>query len=515
MPARCVHPSPTPVLQLLARAALVVASVAGCGGDKASKGSSFPASESGAGAGGQSGALTTEQSWLHRIGTGQAQTDRVCAKGAQDRVARTLCREEATKITSLEELYRALGLGPGQRRVAATTHSLGLSGRTVSSANPRVIVMGDNSVPGGLTYESIVTTAFSRGEQMVELAAVDPTTYEYNFYVLRFTQACTPTGCAPEHLVESSVETAWTGWTLYSDAELVDTPLDCLSCHRPFGPNSRKLLQMRQVADPWMHWGDFRKLDEGGCPSYPPEGVVPRVVATADGLDLIVALEGARGSYAGIPVTELRDSPSGDVMTDFMIDAENLITAAPIPPHPYSQFSMRTRETLCERFQTGQSPSWEDDRRLSQLRGLPFPFYGPDVLDPRAREQLAQGRSPLVRERGESDAFRLLSSLLAPEVPAAVGFVPRPSDSGADILQGLCSRCHAAETDPALSRARFVFDAPTIAAAVFRGVRERVSLPSDAPRAMPPRIAGELPPWAVDRLLSYLAARCSPPGACE
>lgn len=350
---------------------------------------------------------------------------------------------------------------------------------------------------------------------MVELAAVDPSTYEYNFYLLRFTQACNAGGCSAEDLLTPRVESDWRGWTLYVDTELEDTPLDCLSCHRPFGADTRKILQMRQVSDPWMHWGDFRKLDEGSCPTYPPDGVVPRVVATADGLDLVVKLEGPQGNYGGVPVTELRDSASGDVMTDFLIDAENLITAAPIPPHPYAQFALRTRETLCERFQTGQSPSWEDDRRLSQLRGLPFPFYAPDVLDSKSREALAGGRSALLERSTATDSFSLLSSLLAPEVAPAVGFVPRETDSASDILQGMCSRCHAPGTSPSLGRARFVVGANAIEASVFQTVRQRLSLPPEAPRAMPPRIAGELPPWAVERVLSYLAERCSPAGQCR
>jgi hypothetical protein len=513
IPVRPVQSNQAPVFRLLAQAALLAASVIGCGGDTSTKGTSFPAAEQVAGAGGQSGYLTTERAWLERVGSGPAQTARVCARGASDRAAKALCREDAAKIASLDQLYQALGLGPGQRRVAATTHSLALSGRTVSAANPRVMVMADNSAPGGLTYESIVVTAFSRGEQMVELAAVDPTTYEYNFYLLGFSQPCNQSRCTPEDLLSSRVETGWTGWTLYSDAELEDTPLDCLSCHRPFGPDSRKILQMRQDFDPWMHWGDFRKLDEGGCPSRPPEGVEPRVVAQTDGLDLLVTLEGPRGAYAGVPVTELRDAPSGDVMTDFMVDAENLITAAPIPPHPYAQFSLRTRETLCERFQTGQSTSWEEDRLLSQRRGLPFPYYAPDVLDPKAREQLLE-RPDFLRARSQEEAFDVLRSLLAPEVPAAVGFVPRESDSATEILQGMCSRCHAARTNPALARARFVVDTPTVSPAVFQNVRQRLSLPTDAPRAMPPRNAGEMPTWAVDRVLSHLADRCSPKGAC-
>lgn len=495
----------------LAVSSLLVA-FSGCGGDAANKGTSFPAEGASPP---QVSFVTTEQAWLARVGTGREQTARACGRGATDRVARVLCGSESSKISSLDELYRALSLGPGTRRVAATTHSLGLSMRTVSAANPRVFVLADNSVEGGLSYEGIVATAFSRGEQLVELVAVDPATYEYNFYLVSFVQECNRSRCTPEQLLGVEVESRWTGWTLYSDADLEDTPLDCLSCHRPFGENTHKLLQMRQDFDPWMHWSDFRQLDENGCPSRPPEGVAPHVVGKADGLDLLTALEGGSGAYAGVPLPELGAAASGDVMTDFLADAEVLITAAPIPPHPYVQFSLRTRETLCERFQTGQSPSWEEDRRLSRARGLPFPYHSPDVLDPALRERLAANRAEFWRARHELEAFDVASSLLAADVPAAVGFAPREGDGAPEILQGMCSRCHAAGTGAGLARARFVADASSITPALYRSVRQRLSLPPTAERAMPPRNAGQMPAWAIERVLAHLAERCEPAGQCQ
>jgi hypothetical protein len=216
-----------------------------------------------------------------------------------------------------------------------------------------------------------------------------------------------------------------------------------------------------------------------------------------------------------VPVTELRTSLSGDVMTDFIGDAENLVTSAPIPPHSYAQFSLRTRETLCERFLSGQSPSWEEDRQISQRRGLPFPYYAPDVLDPGVRQELIADRAGFLRSRAQQDTFDVLTSLLAADVSPAVGFLPREGDSGSELLEGMCSRCHDHTTSPAFGRARFVFDAPTITAAQFQTVSQRISLPKDAPRAMPPRTAGELPPWAVERILSHLSDRCVPKGACQ
>jgi hypothetical protein len=202
-------------------------------------------------------------------------------------------------------------------------------------------------------------------------------------------------------------------------------------------------------------------------------------------------------------------------MSDFLVDAELLISASPLPPHPYGQLGVQTRETLCERFYTGDSPTWEQDRRASQAGGFPFPYYAPDVLDPERRAELLAGREAFWQRQHERDAFDVAASLLAADVPAAVGFVPREADTAPDILQGLCARCHAASTDSALARARFNAEAETIEPATFNEVAKRLALPARSPKAMPPRPAGELPGWARERLLSYLAERCAIAGACR
>jgi len=393
---------------------------------------------------------------------------------------------------------------------------LSLSGRSVSAANPRVVVLANNAAAGGLSYEGVVATAFARGEQLVELVGLDPTTYEYNFYLLRFTQACNSSRCTAEDVLSKRVESGWSAWSLYADSDLEDTPFDCLSCHRPFGDGTHKLLLMRQDLDPWMHWSDFRQLDESMCPAPPPEGVTPRVIAKSDGLDLLAEVEGKQGKYAGISVDELLATASGDVLSDFMVDAELLITRSPALPHPYAQFSLRTRETLCERFHEGQSASWETDRATSRARGLPFPYYGPDVLAAAARSELSTSRGNFWESHSEDDPFDVLTSLLEADVQAEVGFAPRDTESAPDILQGICGRCHAPDTNPALLRSRFnAALTDPVDPATFDEVRRRLSLPPSSPDAMPPRRSGALPSWAVERVLEYLAAHCSVPGACR
>jgi hypothetical protein len=462
--------------------------------------------------------VSAEDVWLTAIGTGPEQLRRLCDRGATDRVAMVLCNESSNHIASLQDLYRALRLDrPEKRLLATTTHSLGLSARIVSAANPRTLVFTDSTAKNGDFFEAeeVVATGFNRGEQMVELVALDPATYEYNFYLLRFTQSCNDTRCTAEDLLTERIESGWRNWSLYSDRDLVDTPLDCLSCHLPFGAGSRKILQMRQVIDPWMHWSDFRVGDERICPKPLPEGVTPQVIVTTDGLDLLQALEGPAGTYGGVPVADLQAALSGSNLTTFLVDAENLIRFSGVPEYPYEQLNFYTREVLCERFYTGTSPTWDHDRSKSTARGLPEPYYTPDVLSAESRAALAGGRTAFLDGKRGS-AFEVAASLIAPEAAAAIGFVPRPQDTAPDILSGLCVRCHAHDTAPGLRRAAFDAQAlDTVEPATFAAVRERLTLPKTSPALMPPHRVGELPDWAITRVLDYLREHCAVAGACR
>jgi hypothetical protein len=497
----------------LARLGVVAALAAtlGCSGATTRRSATEPEPEA------KPKAEVVEDVWLSRIGTGEEQLERLCSRGAKDRVATVLCDPAKNQIRSLAELYRALRLEQAEdRRIAVTTHSLSLSARTVSSVNPRVFVFApDTAGTRQLDHEGVVATAFARGEQLVELAALDPTTYEYHFYLLRFSQACSEVGCTAEDLLTERVEQNWTGWSLYSDDDLKDTPLDCISCHRPFGAGTRKILLMRQVNDPWMHWGDFRGGDERMCAGTLPEGVKPQVIATADGLELLRTLEGPTGRYAGVPVSELQAAPSGENISDFLVDAENLVRASPVPPYPYEQLAFLTRETLCERFYLGTSPSWDEGRRESVSRGLHQPYYGPDLLAPEQRARLKAGRAVLFDKQGSS-AFDVASSLVSEEAASAIGFVPREQDTASELLRGMCVRCHSHEAEPGSRRARFNVEAlEHIDPATFRAVRERLSLPKTSARVMPPRRVGELPDWAISRVLDHLRERCTEAGACQ
>jgi hypothetical protein len=466
------------------------------------------------------GRQTPEEVWLSRIGTGPGQTARVCGHGARDRVATTLCAKPAPSIHGFDDLYRVLKLDhPVESLPATTVHSLGLTARTASGLNPRVLVYQDISHKRRpVTYEELVVTGFTRGEQLIELAALDPATYDYNFYLFRFGQACNRTRCTPEDLLTAKVESGWTDWTLYSERDLEDTPLDCVSCHLPFGPGTHKQLLMRQVFDPWMHWGDFRGGDERTlCPEQPADGSAGKVVVAAQGLDLLRAVEGAAGRYAGVPVAKLHAAKSGELFVRFVADAEGLIRSSPYRPndYPFGQVAFQTREVLCERFHTGTSPTWDRHRRESRDRGLPVPYYAPDVVDADRRAELLADRGAFLRRHAGDDAFDVAASLMAADVATAVGFQPRREDTAPEILRAMCVRCHTAATDPRLRRARFNAEAiDRVNPVTATMIRQRLSLPRTSPELMPPLRVGELPRWAIARIDSYLRDHCTAPGGC-
>jgi hypothetical protein len=458
--------------------------------------------------------------WLSRIGTGPAETARMCGRGATDRVATVLCAQPPPPIHGLDDLYRALRLGePSQRQVAAATHSLGLSARTVSGVNPRVLVFenmeGLHEPP---KYEQIVAAGFTRGEQLVELLGLDPATYEYNFYLLRFEQPCNRSRCTPEDLLTDKIERGWTEWTLYSDRDLEDTPLDCVSCHQPFGTGTHKQMLMRQVTDPWMHWSDFRGGDERFlCGFFSEDGSRGKVVVTAEGLDVLLRLEGTKGRYAGVPLPELHAAESGRVVANFLVTAEQSIRTSSYPhDYPYAQIYFQTREVLCERFHTGTSATWNQERRESLARGLPVPYYGPDVIDPERSAEVLGDRDAFLRRHADDDAFNVAASFIAADVATAVGFVPREEDAASEILRSMCVRCHAADTDPRLLRSRFNAQSiDRIDPATALAIRRRLSLPRTSPELMPPLRVGELPSWAIARIERYLRDHCEQPGTCD
>jgi len=466
-------------------------------------------------------AARAEEVWLRNVGVGPSQTRRVCESGATDRVTLALCREPAPVIDSLKALYEALGFAAQhERRVAATTQSLGLSARLVSAANPRAFVFANNVDYVPVPHDKLAVVSFARGEQLVELVALDTITYDWNFYLLSFTQACNQAGCTLEQLLTEQVERNWTGYTLYSDRELVDTPLDCLSCHLPYGPGTHKLLLMRELPDPWLHWGDFRGVNEtANCSQDGPQVSDPGRHVPGDGLDLLVSLEGRTGSYGGIDIGELADSKSGRLMSDFYVDARLVINDSPYGGnYPQVEREFDSAAVLCELLDSPTSARWELYRDELAVLGLPVPSPAADILDPEKRNAFQRDRAAYLGQHEGDSALDVASGLLARDVLTQMGLVPREQDDAPEILRQMCVRCHGHDMPAGLRRAGFdatAVDSFTPASA--RAIKARLRLPRTSPEIMPPLRSGELPSWALERIETYIDQHCTDPRprACE
>ncbi len=449
--------------------------------------------------------------WLASVGSGPSQTNHVCARGAQDRVSRALCVEPRPEIDSLESLYQLLGLVGEERLIAATTHSLGLSVRTVSAANPRSFVFVNNQRYSPMPYDKLVAVSFARGEQLVEMVALDTVTYDWNFYVLAFTQDCNQSRCTPADLLSDKVEKDWNGWTLYSDHDLLDTPLDCTSCHQPEGAGTHKLLLMRQFADPWLHWGDFRGVDEtANCSQDGPKRDDPGRKIPGEGLDLALELEGEAGQLAGLPIAELHESKSGRLLADLLVDATNTVDASPYGSlYQHRSHEFDSARILCELLDSNTSTLWQKYRAEVLELGLPAGYPGEDVMVPSKRAELLTDRAGYWAAREQDEAFDVANSLLSPQAEVAVGVVPEADASASQLLRQMCVRCHNDLTPPGLRRALFNAERiDELEPASIAEVVDRIRLPRHSPQLMPPLRSGELPPAAIERIEGYLMERC-------
>ena len=310
----------------------------------------------------------------------------------------------APALDGLADLYRALRLSPGtDARVAVATHSLGLSARTVSALNPRTFVFSRYSPL--LDENQTAAVAFSRGEPFVELAGYDPGKQRLQLLPAGL-PARVPGDCAPRDLLTERIETGWTGWTLYADRDLEDTPLDCRSCHRPDGPGAPRRLLMRQADGPWMHWGDFRGVSPPtACADETGASVLVDGTIVADGADLLRQLDGPLGRHGGVAVADLIAAQSGYELSSFLFYAagyaDGIGDVPCVPPDcPFSEpHPFPSQAILCDRLRHGRADgtggAWDRYRADVLARGFPVPYFDPDILDPSVRATIA----------GDVDAF--------------------------------------------------------------------------------------------------------------
>jgi hypothetical protein len=437
-----------------------------------------------------------EQYWLDRIRAAGSPLARICASPRNDRVTGSLCNKDV-HLDGIARLYHLLDLvdagNNSNLNLSIATASSGLSFKIVSALNPRAFVTTP-FVPL-FAPENAAVVAFTRGEQLVEMAAFDASTGAFNFYLLAYGQTCAGVRCRVDELLSSATESGWNGWDLFSDADLEDTPLDCLSCHRPEGPGTAKHLLMRDFAAPWFQWMPAVEAQDCIGPvtsGGPPLHENPNLRATFESVH-------QTDGYAGFTIAQTRPS-NGHNLHSFIG-----MFGFPFLPEPLKEPHLMDSQGVLDQWRcSDRQDIWRAYRAQTlEISGFPIPYYKFDILDPQRAAPALRDYGAYLRSFPEgASTFDVLGALVAPEAKEAVGATIADANDPRQILTTACTRCHDHRAPPGSVRAKFNLDAIAPDAAA-RAV-ERLTLPSRSPFVMPPARAPGLSDGAKAKLIAYL-----------
>jgi hypothetical protein len=418
-----------------------------------------------------------------------------CARPGADAVRELFCTPVQPTIRGVRDLEILLGfLSPeaaaseapaaagvvdnGDRHItAALGHSTALSGQLVSPLNPRLIVLGAETI-----------MAFQRGIQRIELISRARDTGTFNFYLVDFEQACNQgNACSFGDLYTPRIESNWLRVSVRNGEDLANTPQDCRACHQR-GLEAPTLL-MRELQNPWTHFF----VQAGATLNMP--GVT--------GSDLLADYLQAKGDegYGGIALATISSS-SPFVLQNRVGSTQPLVFDAPTifsERYPYGPDGFAS-EAL-------PSPTWQrayDAFKRGEQLASPY-------LEQRASDQAKQAKLSEAYQRYRAgtlgaDELPDLADIFPddPHVRAQIGLQTEPDASAADALIQACGSCHNDVLDQSLSRARFNIAVSRLDRAELALAVERIERAPTEPGAMPPSDARQLDPSARARLLDYL-----------
>jgi hypothetical protein len=406
---------------------------------------------------------------LHGLPTGVDQWNALCAKNYGDMISQKFCAGSAPPtINSLKQLQQLLGLAvvPNPNfdpslnpnvRITMTGHSTGLGLRHVSPINPRAFLFTTpNTSSPNQNYQIM---AFSRGEPFVELVANDRQANTLRFFLVRFHPACESAagGCTMADLLTPTIEANWTNYTIYDDATIANTTLDCNACHQPGGPGTRKLLRMQELRHPWRHW--FYIED-------------PINMAT------ILDFQTAHGTedYAGIPMVNVQPSRP--------IGLERIVANNGFANQPNA---FDTDAITNELMATGASPTW-NQLYARAVAGLEIaPPYHSVQTDPAKIAAMTTAYRETMAGTRPRDQMPDIRDTFRDDVLADMSIRPKAGLDGRGILVHICSSCHNSRLDQTQSRAQFNVEAfATMSRAEKDKAIERLMLPDHDIRKMPP-----------------------------
>jgi hypothetical protein len=430
------------------------------------------------------------------LGMGESAAPGFCARAGADEVRDLFCTPVQPTIGGLRDLQVLLGFysssaaateGPqaagklfeGSGHIAAAlSHSTALSGRLVSPLNPRVIILGDNTI-----------MAFQRGVQRIELISRARDTGTFNFYLVEFEQACSrgDNGCSFGDLYTLQIETNWLRVTIRDGEDLENTPQDCRQCHQR-GLETPTLL-MRELQNPWTHFF----LPSSATSSLPG-------VSGADPMRDYVDAKGDE-IYGGLALKTISTSSAFVLQTRVGAPQPLLFDAAAIlsERYPYGPDGYAT--------EAHPSPTWERAyEAFKRGEQLALPYLEQRASDPEKQAKLTEAYQRY--RAGEISAYELpdLADIFPddPRLRAQIGLQTEPDATAEEALIQACGSCHNDVLDQSLSRARFNIAVSRLDRAELALAVERIERAPTAPGAMPPPEARQLAPAARARLLDYL-----------
>jgi len=419
-----------------------------------------------------------------------------CDRAGDDAIRDAFCSGALAPVRSLRALQALLDIEPAPpdtqpnigdpyriKFVAVLGHSTSLSGRFVSPINPRVIVLGKDTV-----------SAFQRGVHHVELASRDRTRTDgsYNFYLVRFERACSTVegGCTNADLFTPRLESDWVGLEIRDEHELENTPSDCRQCHRR--SRDAGILLMRELRQPWTHFFE----------AYPAA-------------DVGALLPGVRGKDLTLDYLRAKDDElyGNAALHSLPVTSAFILQSVVAPAQPLLFDSRAIEEERwpyrAEGYAAEPKPTtWWNDAYAAFKRGeqLALPYYDQRASDPGKQARLTEAYVQFRSGALSADELPDFADIFPddPHVRAQIGLQTEPDATPPEALIQACGSCHNDVLDQTLSRARFNIDLSKLGTAELANAVERLGRPSSASGAMPPPDARQLDPETRARLIEYL-----------
>jgi mono/diheme cytochrome c family protein len=415
--------------------------------------------------------------------TRETQYERLCATPRNDAFFKRICGGVRPNIPDLTSLLRLVGLDQ-DRAFALTGNSTSLVAKSVSALNPRVIVF-PRVAPTLEQEDDFVIVSFVRGEPFAEITSRDPVSGEPNFYLFTFEQSCDYQGkCDLASRLTEEIEHDWTAYSIYAESDLENTSVDCLTCHRPGGFGTKKILRMQELASPWLHWFPQRFVQRTDSDR----------VLTAQFVDV----HGVDKQYGGIPITTIQnalDEGSGAQL-------EALLRAHGFGEQP-NAFDPRIE---AEAKTNEQSPTWLMQWTLAtQGKAITVPYPKVDVTDEAKRLAATASYKNVVMGAAGRETLLDLRDVFSQDATEKLSFVPQAGADGRAVLVQMCARCHDGRADPEVGRSKFnVLKLDELSADEKALAVSRIQEPADSVKHMPPWRSGTLTPEAITAAVAEL-----------